>query len=662
MRNIHLLFKTIITALFISALQPLCAQVTETVEDSITISEHLEGIITYDQYERQGEVIKHKNYLITADKLDRQDTNYFNKLVLEGTYHKNDRDKNWEYSFKRLTPSKSAKIDGYKVVQLGDGNEYVIKAKFDKGNANGDWEVFKRLISNSEIDTTTFKAKTAFKENTFLGTFESVCDSIEINGRIDELGFFDGEWIFHQKKDAKKTVSEHRIYEEGVLVEHRIQIDGNTFKVKHVGLDKTIGGEDEIWEEVNVSEDYFNIIFKTNFGVESDALSLEETNDLIGKSNAFLKYSIFSFGKHDDVNIWKIDDGKDIVYPKLKVRKFPYTDEEKEQIEGGLKLIKESTEIIEDYLNDPQVDINRYNYKEISLYYEIYKVYNRELKKLKNVFEKLNLYTYEYVNRDKILPYLLKDGIQYPDEITYEYDDQKLSEAYEFPEGISSDNRSIKKMNLHLEAINNSLIETKKQVEPIIEKNRKRAEIAEKESELVKKRDSIIDLFNDKENREDYNTYHESFKEDVNAFIMDRFKTYANKDVEERLDKTQFVIDCFKTIGTLYSKLVDLEEKKERIEESYKREVWSPVTYTYMTETIKERIYNAYKNYLLDKVVDDIKKSIGCEKLDEKMENISILYKEMMAIRDRDTSKEERALRRVKDADKILSILNIKLN
>lgn len=662
MRNIHLLFKTIITALFISALHPLYAQVTETVEDSITISEHLEGIITYDQYERQGEVIKHKNYLITADKLDRQDTNYFNKLVLEGTYHKNDRDKNWEYSFKRLTPSKSAKIDGYKVVQLGDGNEYVIKAKFDKGNANGDWEVFKRLISNSEIDTKTFKAKTAFKENTFLGTFESVCDSIEVNGRIDELGFFDGEWIFHQKKDAEKTISEHRIYEEGVLVEHRIKINGNTFKVKHVGLDKTIGGEDEIWEEVNVSEDYFNIIFKTNFGVENDALSLEETNDLIGKSNAFLKYSIFSFGRHDGVNIWKIDDGKDIVYPKLRVRKFPYTDEEKEYIKEGLKLIEESTEIIDEYLNDPQVDINRYNYKEIALYYEVYKIYNHELQKLKNVFEKLNLYTYQYLNRDKILPYLLADGIQYPNEIAYEYNDKKFNESYEFPNGISSENRTIKDMNIHLKAVNNSLIETKEKVGPIIEKNRKRAEIADKEKELVIARDSVLALFNNKENRENYNDYHKYFKEDVTSFVSDRFKNYANKDVEERLGKTQLVINCFKTIGTLYSKLVDLEEKKERIEESYTREVWSPVTYTYMTETIKERIYNAYKNYLLEKVIDDIKESIGCEVLNEKMENISILYKEMIAIRDRDTSKEERALRRVRDADKILSILNIKLN
>ena len=648
--------------LFASIGFTVSAQVTEKAEQPIVISDYFDGVVTYDKYEKQGETIKHKNYLITADKIDRQDTNYFNKFVLEGIYNKNERDQDWKYSFKRLAPSKSAKIDGYKVVQLGTGEEYVIKAKFEKGKANGEWEVENRIIKNSKVDSTTFKAKTEFKENSFLGAFKSVCDSIEIVGEIDEHGFFDGEWVFYQKNNLDKKLSEHRLYEEGVLVKHTFKINDKVFKVNHVGLDKTIGGEDEIWEEVDVSKDYFNIIFKTNFGVENDALSLQETNDLIGKSNAFLKHSIFSFGRHNDVSIWKIDEGKDIVYPKLKVRKFPYTEEEKKLITDGLKLIEESTKIIEDYLNDPQVDINRYSYKEISLYYEVYKIYSRELQKLKNVFEKLNLFTYQYVNRDKILPYLLKEGIQYPDEITYEYSDKKINETYNFPEGISAENRSIKNMKIHLEAINNSLIETKEKAEPIIEKNRKRAEIAEKEDELVKKRDSIIDLFNNIQSREDYNNFHENFKDDVVLFTLDRFKSYASKDIEDRLGKTQHVIDCFETLATLYTNLTDLKIKTKQLEDSYTREVWSPVVYTYMTETIKERIYNAYENILLEKVLNDIKEAIGCEKLDEKMENISILYKEMISIRDRDTSKEERELRRVKDADKILSILNIILN
>ena len=638
------------------------AQRIQSKVDSIKLVNGLEGHVVYEIDTRKNEDDFNGSFEFYQSKKDTTREEFAIGVLYEGGFVNDQKEGEWVYTFSRLEPSKLKRVERTNIIYAGTGGRFFIQGEFEKNMAVGEWvSVHQEIELGNPVDT-TFLAITNFQENKMTGNFNSWCDSVRIEGEIDENGFLEGVWKFYQTTEDDKLIEEQRTYESGVLVKHQIIIDEKELHVKHIGLDKTVGGDGENWEEVNVSKDYFNIIFKTNFGVESDALSLEETNDLIGKSNAFLKYSIFSFGRHDDVNIWQIEDGKDIVYPKLRVRKFPYTDEEKEQIESGLKLIKESTEIIEDYLNDPQVDINRYNYKEISLYYEIYKVYNRELKKLKNVFEKLNLYTYEYVNRDKILPYLLKDGIQYPDEITYEYDDQKLSEAYEFPEGISSDNRSIKNMSLHLEAINNSLIETKKQVEPIIEKNRKRAEIAEKESELVKKRDSIIDLFNDKENREDYNTYHESFKEDVNVFIMDRFKTYANKDVEERLGKTQFVIDCFKTIGTLYSKLVDLEEKKERIEESYKREVWSPVTYTYMTETIKERIYNAYKNYLLDKVVDDIKKSIGCEKLDEKMENISILYKEMMAIRDRDTSKEERALRRVKDADKILSILNIKLN
>lgn len=661
MRNIHLLFKTIITALFISALHPLYAQVTETVEDSITISEHLEGIITYDQYERQGEVIKHKNYLITADKLDRQDTNYFNKLVLEGTYHKNDRDKNWEYSFKRLTPSKSAKIDGYKVVQLGDGKEYVIKAKFDKGNANGDWEVFKRLISNSEIDTKTFKAKTAFKENTFLGTFESVCDSIEVNGRIDELGFFDGEWIFHQKKDAEKTISEHRIYEEGVLVEHRIKIDGNTFKVKHVGLDKTIGGEDEIWEEVNVSEDYFNIIFKTNFGVENDALSLEETNDLIGKSNAFLKYSIFSFGKHDDVNIWKIDDGKDIVYPKLRVRKFPYTDEEKEQIKESLEYIQKSKETVNNYLEDPQVDINKHSYKEVALYYEIYITVIDELKHLETVFTFLNRPSYEYINREKIIPYIF-DGINYPDSVSYEYDDKENTESVDFPNKLTSEEATFEKLYKAVKEINDFVKDKDQIVSPIIERNKKRAAIADKEVIAVDKRDSIIDLFTNKNKREKYNDYHERFEPKVNEYTKEVFKRYAQQEIENRIEAIDGLLSCYDALVKLYEEFESLPENEAYIKDLYTRTVWNPYTFTDMEETVKERVYNAFNKQILPYIIEDLFKSITCEKIEDKTKNIKLVYEKMKALREQDTKKIEKEIRRESDVLKIIKAFSLDLN
>lgn len=625
--------------------------------DSIKLKNGLNGnnYTEFDEDKKEGEF-----EFYTAEK-DSTDEDFTIGHVYKGTFKDGKKDGAWEYSYNRLRPTRVSKIQDLSIKYNGSGNQFFVQAQFDENSAVGSWKSFYKNIEDGKITDTLFRAQTKFVKNKMAEVFEASSDSMTIQGEINESGFLSGTWSFYQTTKENGVIEEQRVYDEGVLIEHKLIIDEEEYAVKHIGLDQTEGGEGESWKEVNVSESYFNIIYQTNFGVE-DALSLDKSNQLIKRSNQFLKKSIFSFGKYNETKLWTVLNEDDILYPKLRVRSFPYTDKEKENIEKGSELIEKSNALIKEYLEDPQVDINRYNYKEVSLYYEIYKIYKKELTKLKNVFDKLSLPVYEYIDRSEILPHIIEDGINYPEKVEFEYEDKKQEEEYSFPEDISKNDFSIQMLVEHLEVILKSIEETKEEVTPIIEKNKKRAEIADKETELVEIRDSILTLFNDKENREDYNKYHESFKEDIIKFTLDKFKDYANKDVEDRLGKTQSVIDCFKMMASFYSDLVDLKEKVERIEESYTREVWSPVVYTYMTETIKERIYKAYENILLEKVIEDIKSNIDCDKMQEKVENISILYKEMMSIRDRDTSKEERSLRRVKDADKILSILNIKLN
>jgi hypothetical protein len=79
-----------------------------------------------------------------------------------------------------------------------------------------------------------------------------------------------------------------------------------------------------------------------------------------------------------------------------------------------------------------------------------------------------------------------------------------------------------------------------------------------------------------------------------------------------------------------------------------------------MDERVKERVYTAFENYLLPYLLKQIKENISCSKIQKNGENIQTLYDRMLAIRDEDTRDQERALRREKDVDVILQILNVK--
>lgn len=647
--------------ILVGSVESLLGQNTKIVEDSIEISKNSSGIAIYNIIDKQGEPIKHKNYILSAEYEDKKNTDFLNKLLLEGDFETNKRTKKWHYNFKKLTPVAAAKIDGYKVIQLGNGAEFFIHADFENGAAAGNWTVVDRVISESEVIDTLFIAKAKFKGNTFIDAIESSSDSIAIKGQIDTDGFFDGEWIFYHKDNTDRSVSEHRIYENGVLVAHRIKIDEETFEVNHVGLDQTADEDNELWEEVNVNKNYFNIVFKTNFGVQNNAISLDETNNLIGKSNAFLKYSIFSFGRHNDINIWQIDGGKDIDYPKLKVRKFPYSDEEKKQISAALKDIAASKKIVNNYLEDPQVDINKHSYKEVALYFEIYSKIVDELEQLESLFNLFNHPSYVYINREKIIPYIF-DDINYPDSVSFEYDNKKNTVSVDFPENFSSKKATFEGLYNAVKEITDFIADKDEIVSPIIERNKKRVAIAEQEVLAVDKRDSIIALFSNSNTSESYNDYHEKFKTKVIDFTKEAFKRYAQQEIEARIEAIEGLLRCFDGFIELYEKLESLPEKEAYIKELYTRVVWNPYTFTDMEETVKERVYNAFEKQILPHVIDDLYQSLSCEKVEGKTENIQLVYDKMKELREQDTKQIEKDIKRENDVLKIIKAFGLKLN
>lgn len=630
----------------------------QTKIDSIKLQNGLKGHSMFEFESKLGEEMFNGSFEFYQSDLDPTNEAFAIGITYNGNYSNNEKHGDWIYSYSRLKPSILKRLDKTNIIYAGTGWRFGVYGNFKQDEAVGKWRSILEEVEFGKPVDTLFAAISEFNKSQMVNSFEGWCDSIKIEGKIDDEGFLTGEWVFYQNTKKYGIVEERRMYESGVLVGHVIVYENKEHPVKHIGLDQTEGGDGEDWKEVSVSRDYFNIIYQTNFGVENE-LSIEKTNSLIKNSNEFLKKSLFSFGNHNNRLIWDIRGDAGIIYPKLRVRAFPYSNEDKENIEKGLEHIKNSSQIIDDFLSDSQVDITRFNYKEVSLYYEIYKLYNEELQKLKRVFEKLNLPAYQYINRDEILPHLLKDGIRYPEEVAYEYGDKKAKETYQFPEGISSENKSIQVMVDHLEAILAGLVATKEEVAPILEKNRKQAQIADKEETLIQLRDSIKELFDNVNEDDMFNNYHERFGSILVDYTQNAFKTYAKKDIENRINEIDQIITCYKYFIEFYTELVQIEEKTTRLKEDYTRVVWNPFTFTEMEERVKERVFTVYESRLLPFVLNGIEESINCNDINSKVNNFNVLYERMKEIRQKDTKTLERELKRTNDLQKIIDLYGI---
>jgi hypothetical protein len=80
-----------------------------------------------------------------------------------------------------------------------------------------------------------------------------------------------------------------------------------------------------------------------------------------------------------------------------------------------------------------------------------------------------------------------------------------------------------------------------------------------------------------------------------------------------------------------------------------------------MDERVKERVYRAYENILLPKLLQQIQNFDNCANFDKYNQNFKNLYRSMILIRDRDTKEAERLLRRETNPTEIAKILNIEL-
>lgn len=306
-----------------------CYGQKSTKIDSLKLENGLKGHAMFEYVTKAGNEIKTGEFEFYQSQLDSTNENFAIGLSYEGSYRNNAKTGDWTYSYSRLKPSILKRLDKTNIIYAGSGKRFGVYGKFNQNKADGQWHSINQEVDFGQVIDTLFVAKSNFDADQMIGSFESKRDSIAITGEIDREGFLTGSWVFYQKTKDHGNIEEHRMYENGVLVNHLFKIGGEEFQVKHVGLDQT-AGEEEDWKEVNVSKEYFNIIYQTNFGIENDKLNVQKTNMLIKKSNDFLKHSIFSFGNHNGIDIWKVNNSNIIIYPKLRVRTFPYSKKEKD--------------------------------------------------------------------------------------------------------------------------------------------------------------------------------------------------------------------------------------------------------------------------------------------------------------------------------------------
>jgi hypothetical protein len=639
---------------------------TTVKEGKFQLTSNLSGSANYSYFIDKSKRIYQGPFYFNSSKTDSSESNLVNGIELSGFYKDGLKNDNWTFSQMQLQNDGvgiAVREPKYAIVNASSGVDFHIQAKFDKGQAKGKWSAGKFKIDKGVVIDTLFFAEANFAKNQFVGALISKRKKDEIKGLFDDNGFFNGVWVFTHQNGL---IHEERVYSEGVLVDHIIRKNGIEYHLEHVGLDYTVPSDTVDLSIVEMNKDYFDILVQTNMkdaSSKGSVLSVKESNDIIRSSNEFLKKSIISFSKAEGIDFWGETSGSSKLFlPKLKVKKFPLSTEEKEIITNALLKLDESEKIIKDYMSDPQVEISRNAYQDVALFYEVFKISEVELNKLKNIFKSLNTPAYEFINREDVFKSLLIN-INYPKVVRYLYAGNKVEDSVAFPLNRSTNSLSIESLYEHALQLNSFIGQKQQKIQPIVERNRQQAQIADKEALLVAYKDSISVMYTNQNTLEDFNYYHQLFGDDIIKVTERRFAKYGSKPVNERIEKVDEVIACFDYLKSdMFDELIALNKKIARLEEVYTRTVWNPFTFTDMDEIVKERVYDAYKDVLLPFLITDFENSLACENVEQKMKNFDLLYIKMRELREQDTKDLERSLRRVSNPQSILVLFELNLN
>lgn len=638
------------------------AQQRKVKKDSLKINESTSGLVEYEYAVSKGVDIYDGKFFFQSLQSSQLKSFDYEVTTYEGEFSSNQKSGNWVFSDKKMKEEDQKFVSGFRIVKPATGNENRISGKFQDGKAVGNWEAVKQDFITSEVQDTLFFIESTFKDNRLIGLFKSRSKSISIQGYFNADGYFQGDWeINHQTED--KFIQEIRTYEAGILKTYKIVIDDKTFDISYSGFDTSESRDEGQWEDYSLEEGYFKILNLVDLDIKQSVSSSINVsiNDSHQKGNEFIKNSVLAFSHNSGFDIWNSLRGSSpLGLGKFRVKKFEFTTEEKQQIKETAENFEAIQSILNEFSDNPKVEIGKPAYEKLNEVELIFNIYKNELNQLKRMVEVITSDAFEFVNRDEIYGKIWPK-LRLPIEVTYEFQSELVTKSHEFPKVPERNNFDLGQANSLIKRIREDVDALYGDAKTIFKAMEIEKSLSNDEKRLVEKKDKIESLFNTESKENDFNNYHERYSELVLKLTEDSFNTYGGLKIDEKKNRIKGLLNCYDELIDFYIFLKDLKSKNERLDVAYTKITFNPYMMVDMSERIKENIYEAFdeslKPYLFKKLSDDF----TCESVDFAMEDINMVYQKMLELSKRDTKQEEKELRREKNPEAILSVLELKL-
>ena len=576
------------------------------------------------------------------DALVREEDQSFN---FQGTFQNNLPQGAWDFQFGKFKTDSQTEVVNYQYRVSVSGIQHKASGSFDKGKPDGLWNLKVDEIEKSEITSTLFNSSIEYDQGIPQRSFRIANSNYTLVGRCLRNGLAHDEWsLFPNDIEAS---SESWFFDSGVLQKIEVQRNNRTSTTNF--YDSGIENQ----KTINLDSRYLNVL-RLKQKVSDSAARLKSGLYQLILENA-------SYYQKIDQILSELGESEFVPAFKVKVGYYPLEDQEKHQLDSIVRLYESSKNISESLLDNTQLSILKLSDEQaLFMYAAVREISQKFLQPL----EKLTRYKkegiLELVTRQTLLNHLMPDG-RPSAELTVVIDSESgATRTFNGPDAeqydFSGDEiRALVQMALYADY---SLDSIQAVLSDKLTLDQREQDVIALEEELIEKSKAIYAQIDS--NLGSASGQARKSLEKIRVVVGDDLSRYATlEDLSEKVDSAQALLRCFGHMERLTRSVGALPAQSEEIKDLYSDDIWNPFMAVIMTEEVKKRIVSSYRRVVLPHLLKRISADLSCKTAEDLAGIMEQLYQRMREMRDEDTSKLERRLKRQQDPQEILDLFEV---
>ncbi|MEO1010975.1 MAG: hypothetical protein AAFX53_06680 [Bacteroidota bacterium] len=565
---------------------------------------------------------------------------------ISGNFEKDYPQGFWQLRFGEFRSDSQSQVVDYQYRVLISGTQEEASGLLDKGRPDGPWTFAINRIRDSEVDTALFKSSILFESGVPQRNFRIEDQNHILVGRFLRNGLAHDEWSLYAIDEMGE--GESWFFNEGLLQKIQLRRNGEILEFPiHEEQSDSI-------KTIDLGLRYLKALGFSQF--DSDTLQLTQTQipDLLGQNERYYK---------------KIDDllsllGNSSFSPSFKVRLpyFPLDSTELRQSDSIAHHFKRAKTIGDGILNNTRLNILKLSDREALFLHNVVAGISKDfLDPLGRLADYNREGILEFVPRKELLLQLWPTGKpSVAMEVDVSLDGISQKRTFVLPGEELSDFSG----NTLLSAVNmaryaNKVVDSVQQVlADKLTREKQEQELISLEEKLIAQGKGLHVLLDSLSGNVPMS--HKDILLKIKALTDHNLSEYAQSpEANDKLARAQQLVDCHTRLEYLAKIIGQLPAQEEEIRQKYQDAVWNPFTATVMNEEVKKRITAAYSKILIPYYLAQVGSQLNCENVEQWIILFENTYQRVLQLRDEDTAKLERKLRRENDPLTVMELFGI---